>query len=155
MTREQEFRQKEKDRMVKQSKKEKAYYSFKEWLKLSLIKQREECIQKKMSDHQKQVQEQETKKTKEHMSIQAKIAFREWKERKADEIRYKKKVEAMEKRRQLVEEQQIRQSRRQLVKEMQKRQGGGGQILLAYGLNKNLKQLERAKSAKGRRTEQI
>ncbi len=42
------------------------------------------------------------------MSIQAKIAFREWKERKADEIRYKKKMEAMEKRRQEVEEQQIR-----------------------------------------------
>ncbi len=39
---------------------------------------------------------------------------------------------------------------------MQARQGGGGQILLAYGLNKNLKQLDmanknRAKSARPRR----
>ena len=63
-----------------------------------------------------------------------------------------------------MEEQQIRAERRQLVREMQKRQGASGQILLAYGLNKNLKQLEgevqvqtknfkkqRAKSAKGRR----
>ena len=47
-------------------------------------------------------------------------------------------------------------ARRQMVMEMQRRQGGGGQILLAYGLNKNLKQLEkanksRAKSAAPRR----
>lgn len=33
--------------------------------------------------------------------------------------------------------------RRQMVKEMQKRKGtAGGQILLAYGLNKNLKELD-------------
>ena len=40
--------------------------------------------------------------------------------------------------------------------EMKSRQGAGGQILLAYGLNKNLKQIEkqnknRAKSARPRR----
>ena len=47
-------------------------------------------------------------------------------------------------------------ARRQMVEEIKKKQGGGGQILLAYGLNKNLKQLQanaypaRAKSAKHR-----
>ncbi len=51
MNKEQEYRQKEKERKAKQEKKEKAYESFKEWLKVSLIKQREECIQKKMTDH--------------------------------------------------------------------------------------------------------
>jgi hypothetical protein len=53
-----------------------------------------------------------------------------------------KKVERMEKRRQLMEEHEIKMQRRQMVKEMQKRKGTGGQILLAYGLNKNLKQLD-------------
>jgi len=60
----------------------------------------------------------------------------------------------MEKRRQRMEDQEIKMARRQMVMEMQRRQGGGGQILLAYGLNKNLKQLEkknRAKSAAPRR----
>lgn len=72
----------------------------------------------------------------------------------------------MEKRRQEMEEEQIRAERRQLVREMQRRQGNSGQILLAYGLNKNLKQLEdgthqlvphksRAKSAKGARAQQL
>ena len=53
-----------------------------------------------------------------------------------------------------MEDQEIKMARRQMVMEMQRRQGGGGQILLAYGLNKNLKQLEkknRAKSAAPRR----
>ena len=87
------------------------------------------------------------------MKIMARIAYKEWKERKTEESRHKKKIDKMEKRRQRMEEQEIKMQRRQLVMEMQRRQGGGGQILLAYGLNKNLKQLEqanksRAKSAK-------
>ena len=76
-----------------------------------------------------------------------------------EEFRHMKKVERMEKRRQLMEEHEIKMQRRQMVKEMQKRKGTGGQILLAYGLNKNLKQLDqdeqhlRAKSAKARKSE--
>lgn len=76
-----------------------------------------------------------------------------------EEYRHMKKVERMEKRRQLMEEHEIKMQRRQMVKEMQKRKGTGGQILLAYGLNKNLKQLDekeervRAKSAKARKSE--
>ena len=85
----------------------------------------------------------------------ARIAYKEWKERKTEESRHLKKVERMEKKRQRMEEQEIKMLRRQAVMEMKKRQGGGGQILLAYGLNKNLKQLERAKSSKPRRSNQL
>ena len=87
----------------------------------------------------------------------ARIAFKEWKERKTEELRHKKNIEKMEKRRIKMEEQEIKMARRQMVMEMQRRHGGG-QILLAYGLNKNLKQLDmanknnRARSARpGRR----
>mmetsp|Transcript_1521 Transcript_1521/g.2089 ORF Transcript_1521/g.2089 Transcript_1521/m.2089 type:complete len:107 (-) Transcript_1521:133-453(-) len=103
--------------------------------------------------------EEEQKKEKESMKIMARIAYKEWKERKTEELRHKKKVDNMEKRRQRMEEQEIKMARRQMVMEMKRRQGGG-QILLAYGLNKNLKQLDmankksRAKSAKPRRVQQ-
>ena len=44
-----------------------------------------------------------------------------------------------------MEEQEIKMARRQMIMEMQNRQGGG-QILLAYGLNKNLKKLEKERA---------
>ena len=130
--------------------------SFKQWLKHSLIKQQRDQYQKKIEDHEKRVEEEEKKKAKESMKIMAKIAYKEWKERKTEEARHKKKLDKMEQRRQKMEAQEIKMARRQMVMEMQRRQGGGGQILLAYGLNKNLKQLDmqnknRAKSARPRR----
>ena len=87
------------------------------------------------------------------------IAYREWKERKTEQARHKSKLEKMEKRRERLEAQEEKMARRQRVMEMKRRQGGGGQILLAYGLNKNLKNLQahqplRAKSAKNRQYEQ-
>jgi len=53
LDKEQELRKKEKDRLIKQIKKEKSYGTFKEWLKVSLIRQREDMIHKKMEDHEK------------------------------------------------------------------------------------------------------
>jgi len=70
----------------------------------------------------------------------ANIAYREWKERKTEQGRHKKKLEKMEGRREKLEAHEAKMARRQAVMEMQRRQGGGGgQILLAYGLNKNMK----------------
>lgn len=91
---------------------------FKEWLKVSLIKQREELIHKKIEHHQKQEKDQDQKKAKENMKVMAKIAYKEWKQRKTEEDRHMKKVERMEKRRQLMEEHEIKMQRRQMVKEM-------------------------------------
>ena len=42
------------------------------------------------------------------MKVMAKIAYKEWKERKMEEYRHMKKVEKMEKRRQLMDEHEIR-----------------------------------------------
>lgn len=97
---------------MKMTKKEKSYNTFKEWLKVSLIKQREEIIQKKMVEHEKQQEEQETKKAKDNMKVLAKIAYKEWRERKNEEARHKRKVEKMEDRRQLQEQYEIREARR-------------------------------------------
>jgi hypothetical protein len=40
-----------------------------------------------------------------------------------------------------MEEQEVRRLRAERIREMKKRNGHGGQILLAYGMNKNLKNL--------------
>ena len=91
----------------------------------------------------------------------ANIAYREWKERKTEQSRHKKKIDRMERRREKLEAQEEKMARRQMVMEMKRRQGtGGGQIMLAYGLNKNMKNLQgghqplRAKSAKPRKNRQ-
>ena len=138
LKKQQQLREKEQERLQKEIKQEKGYRAFKDWLKDSLIKQQRDACQKKIEDHHKRRIEEEQKKDKDNMKIMARIAYKEWKERKTEELRHKKKVEKMEKRRQKMEEQEIKMARRQMVMEMKRRQGGG-QILLAYGLNKNLK----------------
>ena len=88
----------------------------------------------------------------------AKIRYNEWNERKAEEARHKKMLEKMQRQQVKMEEQEIRRLRAERIREMKKRNGHGGQILLAYGLNKNLKSLNmdapRARSARGRRSRQ-
>lgn len=113
-----------------------------------------------MEQAQRREEEEVLRREKENDKVRAKIAYKEWRERKNEETRHRKKVERMEKRRQEMEEQEIRMARRKFVEEMKYRQSGGNQILLAYGLTKNLKKLDgnsgtrqRAKSAKGPRTE--
>ena len=65
----------------------------------------------------------------------AKIAFKEWQEKKSEETRHIRKIEREERRQKLIESSQERHKK--------------GEVLLAYGLNKNLKKLrERPKSAK-------
>lgn len=81
------------------NKKEKSYNTFKEWLKVSLIKQREEFYHKKMLEREKKEEEINTKQAKDHDKVLAKIAYKEWKEKKGEEARHKKKLERMEKRR--------------------------------------------------------
>jgi len=96
-------------------------------------------------------------KNKENRRVIAKIKYKEWNERKAEEARHKKMVDRMEKQRIKMDEQETKRLRLERIRNMKKRIGYGGQILLSYGLNKNLKQLNhdeerpRAKSAKGRR----
>ena len=82
LDKEQKLRLKERERLNKLQKKEKAYQMFKEWLKLSLIKQREDLIEKKMKQHEQQDLESNERKAKENMKVMAKIAYKEWKEKK-------------------------------------------------------------------------
>ncbi len=109
-----------------------------------MIKQREEMLDKKTKDMQKRHQEEKERKVKANMKVMAKIAYKEWKERKMEEARQQKKYERMLRKQQLIEMSTDRDERR----------GGasgslGGDVMLAYGLNKNLKKLkDRPKSAK-------
>jgi hypothetical protein len=69
------------------------------------------------------------------MKVMAKIAYKEWKERKAEEKRQHAKMERMERRNHMIQFSQGKERK--------------GEVMLAYGLNKNLKQLrDRPKSAK-------
>lgn len=64
-----------------------------------MIKEKRENEMKRINDYHKKVQEDEEKKEKESRKVVSKIAFREWKERKTEEARYKKKIDKMEKKR--------------------------------------------------------
>jgi hypothetical protein len=88
-----------------------------------------------MVDHSKKETDEREKKAKANMKVMAKIAYKEWKERKAEEKRQQAKQERMERRNRMMEFSQGKERK--------------GEVMLAYGLNKNLKQLrERPKSAK-------
>lgn len=68
------------------------------------------------------------------------IAYKEWKERKREETRQKNKIEKLERRRALIEVEEQHLQRRHNVAQIQAKKKGG-EVLLAYGLNKNLKKL--------------
>ena len=82
------MRQSERERLEKELKQEKANKSFKSWLKQSLIKEKREMEHKRIEDYHKRIQEDEQKKAKETMKVMAKIAYKEWKERKTEENRH-------------------------------------------------------------------
>ncbi|CDW72040.1 UNKNOWN [Stylonychia lemnae] len=129
------------EKLHKQRKQIASYQCFKEWLKQSLIKQREEMLKKKIEDQQKKELEEREKKAKANMKVMAKIAYKEWKEKKADENRQQRKKDKLERRNRLING------------EVDGDYPGGnhkkGEVMLAYGLNKNLKKIrERPKSAK-------
>lgn len=84
------------------------------------------------------MEEEEKKKLKDENEVMAKIAYKVWKEKKTEEARNQRKLEKMEKRRIAMEKAEVKMARRQMIEEIKRKQGGG-QILLAYGLNKNLK----------------
>ena len=73
------IQQQERDRLEKQQKQEISYMKFKEWLKHSLIKQREDFVQQRIEKHQKKMKEDEDKRTKAHRRVLAKIAYKDWK----------------------------------------------------------------------------
>ena len=82
--------------------------------------------------------EEKKKKAKANMKVMAKIAYKEWKENKREEERQKAKLERLERRQRMMEGGDYDESKQQK-----------GEVLLAYGLNKNLKKLQtRPKSAK-------
>jgi len=98
-------------------------------------------LQKKIKDQEKKEYEEREKKAKANMKIMAKIAYKEWKEKKAEERRFKIKQDRLERRHRMMQESPEREENSQFKK--------GGEVLLAYGLNKNLKKI-RPKSAKPR-----
>ncbi len=66
---------------------------FKEWLKQSLLKQRDETIEKKFRDKQKKDDDDREKKAQANKRIMARIAYKEWKEKKLEEDKLKRKAE--------------------------------------------------------------
>jgi hypothetical protein len=125
-------------------KQETAYKVFKDWLKQSLLKQRDEHIEKRFRDQEKREIEDKEKKAAANKKIMARIAYKEWKERKLEQERHERKLERQQLRQQMMGANRysnaavIEQLRRQNA--MRDNQGGQ-EVLLAYGLNKNLKKM--------------
>ncbi len=66
---------------------------FKEWLKNSILKQRDETHQKRNLEKIKRDEEEREKKAQANKRIMARIAYKEWKEKKQEEERLRKKIE--------------------------------------------------------------
>ena len=54
-------------------------------------------IQKKMKDQQKRELDEKERKAKANLKVMAKIAYKEWKERKIEDDRMKRKIKKMNK----------------------------------------------------------
>jgi len=91
-----------------------------------LIKLREEMIQKKIDTQERRIVEEENMKNKENRRVIAKIKYKEWNERKAEEARHKKMVDRMEKQRIRMDEQENKRLRLERIRNMKKRNGYGG-----------------------------
>jgi hypothetical protein len=81
----------------------------------------------------------------------ARIAYKEWKERKDEEEKLRRKRERIDRREQMIA-QGVYQSNRDALGNLRRQNAmreNGGEVMLAYGMNKNLKKLrDRPKSAK-------
>lgn len=69
----------EKERLEKRQKQDISYVRFKEWLKRSLIKQREDQVQKKIEKQIKKQKDEDEVRKKAHRRVLAKIAYKDWK----------------------------------------------------------------------------
>lgn len=156
------YQKEELERLRKHTQKDAAYRVFKEWLKQSLLKQRDETIEKKFRDKQKKDEEDREKKAEANKRIMARIAYKEWKEKKQEEERIKRKAERQMQREQIMNNgafqygdriQHLRRQNAILNPSMHHSENG---VMLAYGLNKNLKKLrDRPKSAKPQRSNKM
>eukprot|EP00347_Sterkiella_histriomuscorum_P011660 403371604 len=143
------YQKEQEAKFSKQIKQEESYKKFKDWLKQSLIKQREEMLQKKIKDQEHKEKEEREKKAKANMKVMAKIAYKEWKEKKGEEQRQLKKQERLERRNRFIRGDDSPQRMGGHIGLGAQGNPKKGEVMLAYGLNKNLKKMnERPKSAK-------
>ena len=89
-----------------------------------MIKLREEMIQKKIGTQERRMIDEENMKNKENRRVIAKIKYKEWNERKAEEARHKKMVERMDKQRIRMDEQETKRMRLERIRNIKKRHGG-------------------------------
>lgn len=88
----------ESERLEKKHRQEISYMKFKEWLKRSLIRQREEQVQKKLVRQEKKAKEEEEARTKANRRVMARIAYKDWKQTKVEEEKLRKKRELIQRR---------------------------------------------------------
>lgn len=164
----------EKERLEKKQKQDISFLKFKEWLKTSLIKQREDQMGKKIEKHNRKVTEEEEKRRKKHREVLAKIAYKDWKQTKGEEEKLRKKREQIERRQGLFDSKSFRQkptrpkmtrhssargfapsqnSSRYINTDQKRNQietRGGQANILAYSLNKNMKKSRPKTAGKAR-----
>ena len=172
-----EMQSNQRERLEKQQRKDMSYLKFKEWLRYSLIKQREDQISKKINKNNKKIKDEEEARRKALQRVQADIAYKDWCQQKAEETKLRKKKEQLQRRQGMFDDRSSRggynSSRRprKMVRHSSARGYGsenssryintdhkrnqiaahGGQAnMLAYSLNKNMKNLNIAGGKKKR-----
>ena len=126
------------------NKRKNASKGFKEWLKISLMKAKQENHYKKQVKKLKKKEKAQKKKLEERKQVEAEITFKKWKQKKDREKRQEQKIKKYEEQRAKEELRMLKEKRRLLNQ--------GADVMLAYSLNKNIKELEnlrkRPKSAR-------
>ena len=90
-----------------------------------------------MGKKQKKMEKREKKRYEQRQKVEADITFKRWKMQKDKQIREERKIKNLE---------QWREREQLLLLHEQKRMlHRGGDVLLAYSLNKNIKELESLK----------
>ena len=110
-----ELIKKEREHLEKEHKRVKGKQAFKHWLKESLVQQTKANYDTMRATQEKKAMEAEKEKHKENMKVMAKIAFREWKERKSDEAREKREMQKKDRTRTKLEQQEVRMARLEAV----------------------------------------
>jgi hypothetical protein len=132
------------EKMKEMRKRQNASKGYKEWLKMSLVKAKQEHYVKKQMRKIEKKQKKEQQKIEERKKVEAEIQFKQWKLKKTRQERHERRVNQLKK---LREEEQM-----MMLRERKRMMNQGADVMLAYSLNKNMIELEsmrkRPKSAR-------
>jgi hypothetical protein len=125
------------ERMKEHNRRENASKGFRGWLKNSLKEAKKESYVKMQIKKLKKKQKKEKLILEERKKIEAEICFKRWKLKKQRESKQERRITKYQ---ELKEQERLYR-----LKDQKKRLNQGADVMLAYSLNKNIRQLENLK----------